>query len=78
MLTTFTLLLAAGAGCRLALSLALSRYSDRSLELPQALAIILIVLACLPAWASPLALPVPLAFVLGAVLPDLLTRRTGA
>ncbi|OSQ42657.1 hypothetical protein [Marivita geojedonensis] len=76
MLTNFTLLLAAGVGCRLALSLALNRYSDRSLEIPQALAVILIVLACLPAWASPLALPVPLAFVLGAVLPDLLTRRT--
>ncbi|OSQ42689.1 hypothetical protein [Marivita geojedonensis] len=76
MLTTFTLLLAAGVGCRLALSLALSRYSNRSLEIPQALAVILIVLACLPSWASPLALPVPLAFVLGAVLPDLLTRRT--
>ena len=78
MLTTFTLLLAAGAGCRLAFSLALSRYSDRTLEVPQALAVVLIMLACLPAWASPLALPVPLAFVLGAVLPDLLTRRTGA
>lgn len=35
MLTTFTLLLAAGVGCRLALSLALSRYSDRALEVPQ-------------------------------------------
>lgn len=78
MLTTFTLLLAAGAGCRLALSLALSRYSERTLEVPQALAVVLIVLACLPAWASPLALPVPLSFVLGAVLHDLLTRRTGA
>ena len=75
MLPTFTLLLAAGVCCRLALSLALSRYTDRSLDIPQTLAIVLIVLACLPSWASPLAIPVPLAFVLGAVLPDLLTRR---
>ena len=75
MFTTFTLLLAAGVGCRLALSHALCRYSDRSLEVPQTLAVILVVLASLPTWASPLALPVPLAFVLGAVLPDLLTRR---
>ena len=75
MFTTFTLLLAAGVGCRLALSLTLNRYCDRSLEVPQTLAVILVVLACLPGWASPLALPVPLAFVLGVVLPDLLTRR---
>jgi len=75
MLPTFTLLLAAGAGCRLALSLTLNQYTDRSLEIPQTLAVLLVVLALLPSWASPLALPVPLAFVLGAVLPDLLTRR---
>jgi hypothetical protein len=70
MLPNFTLRLSAGVCCRLALSLTLSRYSDHSLEVPQALAILLVVLARLASWASPLALPVPLAFVVWAVLPD--------
>jgi hypothetical protein len=76
MLSTFTLLMAAGAGCRLALSLALRRRYNLTLEIPQALGVILIVVACLPSWASPVAIPLPLGFVLGVVLPDLLIRRT--
>ena len=75
MFTTFTLLMAVGVGSRLALSYALRKRFDLSLEVPQILAIGLIVLACLPSWASPLAIPLPLGFVLGAVLPDLLFRR---
>ena len=75
MFTTFTLLLAAGAGCRLALSLSLKRRYNLTLEVPQVLAIGLIVLVSLPSWASPLTIPLPLGFVLGAVLPDLLFRR---
>lgn len=76
MLTTFTLLLAAGAGCRLALSMELRRRYDLTIEIPQGLSVILVVLACLPSWASPVTIPVPLGFVLGAVLPDLFVRRT--
>lgn len=76
MFTTFTLLLAAGAGCRLALSLVLRRRFDLTIEIPQGLSVILVVLACLPRWASPVTIPVPLSFVLGAVLPDFFVRRT--
>ena len=75
MFFTFPLLVAAGAGSRLALSLALRRRYGLSLEVPQALAIGLVVLAVLPSWASPLTIPLPLGLVLGAVLPDLLFRR---
>jgi hypothetical protein len=76
MLSTFTLLMAAGAGFRLALSLALRRRYNLTLEIPQGLGVILIVVACLPSWASPVSILLPLGFVLGVVLPDLLIRRT--
>ena len=49
MFTTFPLLLAAGVGCRLALSLTLRRRYGLSLEVPQVLAVGLVVLAVLPA-----------------------------
>ena len=75
MFTTFTLLMAAGVGFRLALSYALKRRSDLTLVVPQGIAVLLIVLAVIPSWALPVTLPVPLAFVLGAVLPDLFFRR---
>ncbi|WP_282048421.1 hypothetical protein [Sulfitobacter mediterraneus] len=75
MFTTFTLLLAAGVGFRLALSYALKRRYDLTLVVPQGIAVLLIVLAVIPSWALPVALPVPLGFVLGAVLPDLIFRR---
>lgn len=75
MSTTFVLLLAAGAGFRLALSLTLRRRYKLSLEIPQTIVIGLLVVACLPSWASPLAIPLPLGLVLGAVLPDLFVRR---
>ena len=74
MFTTFTLLLAAGAGSRLALSHVIRRRLGFALEIPQPLAIGLIALAALPGWLAPISLP--LGFVLGAVLPDLLLRRT--
>ena len=76
MLTTFTLLLAAGAGCRLALSLTLRRRYNLSLQIPQTIVVGLLVVACLPSWASPLAIPLPLGFIVGVVLPDLFVRRT--
>lgn len=75
MLPTFTLLLAAGVGCRLALSHTLKTRYDLALELPQAIAMLLVLLALVPSWASPVAIPLPLGFVLGAVLPDFFVRR---
>ena len=75
MFLTFPLLLAAGVGARLALSLALRRRYGLILAVPQGLAVLLVVLAALPGWLAPVSLPVPLSFVLGVVLPDLLLRR---
>ena len=76
MLSTFTLLIAAGAGCRLVLSRVLRRNHGLTLQIPQGLAVLMIGLACLPSWASPVVLPVSLGFVLGVLLPDLVTRRS--
>ncbi len=45
------------------------------LTIPDVLAVILLVLAGLPSWLSPIPLPLPFSFTLGAVLPDLLMRR---
>lgn len=75
MLTTFTLLAAAGVGFRLALAWGLRRRYDLRLTIPEVLAVILLVLAGLPSWLSPIPLPLPFSFTLGAVLPDLLMRR---
>ena len=75
MFTTFTLLMASGIGFRLALSYALKRRFDLTLAVPQGIAVLLIVLAVIPSWALPVTLPVPLGFVLGTVLPDLIFRR---
>jgi len=75
MLTTFTLLTAAGVGFRLALAWGLRRRYDLRLTIPDALAVVLLVLAGLPSWLSPIPFPLPFSFTLGAVLPDLLIRR---
>ena len=75
MFTTFTLLFAAGVGFRLALSYALKRRFDLTLAVPQGFAVLLIVIAVVPSWALPVTLPVPLSFMLGIVLPDLIFRR---
>ena len=47
MFTTFTLLFAAGVGFRLALSIALRKRFGLYLEVPQALAVLLVVMAAL-------------------------------
>lgn len=75
MFTTFVLLAAAGLGFRLALSWGLRRQYDRRLAIPDLFALVLLVLAGLPDWLSPIPFPFPLSFTLGAVLPDLLMRR---
>lgn len=53
----------------------LKRRYDLTITVPQGIAVLLIVLAVIPSWALPVTLPVPLSFVLGAVLPDLIFRR---
>ena len=75
MFTTFTLLTAAGVGFRLALSWTLTKRFNLYLSVPQALAVVLLVLAGLPDWVKPFPYPLPLSFTLGALLPDFLTRR---
>ena len=75
MFTTFTLLLAAGVGFRLALSHLLRKRFYMHLAVPQAIAVLLIVLATLPDLLLPVAFPLPVGLVTGFVLPDLLFRR---
>ena len=75
MLTTFTLLAAAGVSPRLALTYTLRKRFNLNLVVPRTLAIVLIVLALMPDFVLAVAFPVPLSFVLGAVLTDLIFRR---
>ena len=76
MLTTFTLLVAAGIGFRLAVSHMLKKRFAVNFAVPQTLAVLLIVLALLPDFALAFVFPVPLSFVLGAVLIDLIFRKS--
>ncbi|PHO02128.1 hypothetical protein CSC82_20070 [Rhodobacteraceae bacterium 4F10] len=75
MFATFTLLTAAGVGFRLALAWGLRRRYDLRLTIPDALAVVLLILAGLPDWLSPIPFPLPFSVTLGVVLPDLLVRR---
>lgn len=75
MLTTFTLLTAAGVSFRLASAWVLRRRYDLRLTIPDVLAVVLLVMAGLPGWLSPVPFPLPFSFTLGVVLPDLLVRR---
>lgn len=75
MLSTFTLLMAAGVGFRLALSHLLQRHYDLRVVFPPALAAVFLVLSGIPDWLSPVWLPLPLSLTVGLALPDLLTRR---
>jgi asparagine N-glycosylation enzyme membrane subunit Stt3 len=75
MLTTFTLLVAAGIGFRLAISHMLKKRFHFHLVVPHTLAVLLIVLTMVPDFALAFAFPVPLSFVLGAILIDLVFRK---
>ena len=75
MLTTFTLLIAAGIGFRLVVTHALKKRFAVNFAVPQTLAVSLIVLSLVPDFALAFAFPVPLSFVLGAVLIDLIFRK---
>ena len=69
------LLAAAGLGFRLTLAWGIRKQYDRRLAIPDLFALVLLVLAGLPDWLSPIPFPFPFGFTLGAVLPDLLIRR---
>jgi hypothetical protein len=71
-------LAAAGIGFRLVISHMLKTRFHVNLVVPHTLAVLLIVLALLPDFALAFAFPVPLSFVLGAVLTDLIFRRNRA
>lgn len=75
MFTTFTLLVAVGGGCRLALSKVLRHRFSITPSLPPVLAGIILVLAGLPDWVRPVPFPFPLGLTLGFLLPDILSRR---
>ncbi len=75
MFATYSLLMAAGVGFRLALAWGLRRRYDLRLNIPEVLAVVLLVLSGLPDWLRPIPFPLPFSFTLGAVLPDLLIRR---
>ncbi|MFY0617735.1 hypothetical protein [Shimia sp.] len=74
MFTSLMLLAVAELGFRLALAWGLRKQYDRRLAIPDLLALVLLVLAGLPDWLSPIQFPFPVSFTLGAVLPDLLMR----
>jgi hypothetical protein len=75
MFTVFTLQFAVGISFRLASSYTLKRRFNLTLSIPQGIALLLIVMAAVPSWILPVTLPVPLGFIIGAVLPDLIFRR---
>ncbi|AWI82981.1 hypothetical protein CEW88_04475 [Alloyangia pacifica] len=77
MSTTFILLVAAGAVLRALLSRALQIRFGLTLSVPPVITGGLLLLALLPGWLSPLAFPLPLGLMLGALLPDILLRRLG-
>ena len=75
MITYFTALLLAGGATRLALSWKLKQRWGILLSVPQALAVLLVILAGLPELLKPFPFPVPLSVTVGLLLPDLFFRR---
>ena len=75
MIPTFVLLAAAGGGLRLALNFAIRRKLGLALGLPPVLALIILIFAVLPDMITPIDVNLPLGFVVGLLLPDLLLRR---
>ena len=75
MITYFTALLLAGGATRLALNWQLKQRWGIVLGVPQALAVLLVILAGLPELLKPFPFPVPLSVTVGLLLPDLLFMR---
>ena len=75
MITYFTVLLLAGGAIRLALNWKLKQRWGVVLGVPQALAVVLVILAGLPELLKPFPFPVPLSVTVGLLLPDLFFRR---
>ena len=75
MVTYFTALLFAGGATRLALNWKLKQRWGIVLGVPQALAVLLVILAGLPELLKPFPFPVPLSVTIGLLLPDLFFRR---
>ena len=75
MITYFTALLFAGGATRLALNWKLKQRWGVVLGVPQALAVLLVILAGLPEILKPFPFPVPLSVTVGLLLPDLFFRR---
>ena len=75
MITYFTALLLAGGATRLALNWKLKHRWGVVLGVPQALAVLLVILAGLPELLKPFPFPVPLSVTVGLLLPDLFFRR---
>ena len=75
MITYFTALFFAGGATRLALNWKLKQRWGVVLGVPQALAVLLVILAGLPELLKPFPYPVPLSVTIGLLLPDLFFRR---
>ena len=75
MITYFTALLFAGGATRLALNWQLKQRWGVVLGVPQALAVLLVILAGLPELLKPFPYPIPLSVTVGLLLPDLFFRR---
>ena len=75
MITYFTALLFAGGATRLALNWKLKQRWGIVFGVPQALAVLLVIIAGLPELLKPFPFPVPLSVIIGLLLPDLFFRR---
>ena len=75
MITYFITLLLAGGATRLGLNWQLKKRWGVLLGVPQALAVLLVILAGLPDLLKPFPYPIPLSVTVGLLLPDLFFRR---
>lgn len=75
MLTSFTLLAFASGAFRIVANWLLRRRYGIAIELPGAVAAIVVALAALPDFLKPVPFPLPLGVTVGLLLPDLLVRR---